>query len=323
MNRRELLKTGCGAALGLVSFPLGWTAAAEKRKQRVLYFTRSAGFEHSVVRRTGAELAHSEKLLTEMGKRAGFEVVCTKDGRVFDGDFDQYDAVAFYTTGDLTKPIAIEKAPAKQAARKAAKQTARKAAKKQPAAREDSPPMSPAGKKRLLDAIAAGKGFIGFHSATDTFHSGPRNEIQTKVDPYIAMLGGEFVRHDQQQEASLLLVSRFPGAGDLGMAEGLSFYEEWYALKNFAKDLHVIIVQETGKMTGPSYQRPDFPMTWARMHGKGRVFYTSLGHREDIWTNPFFQAIALGGIAWVLGNVRYDIKPNIDKVTPHANQLTR
>jgi type 1 glutamine amidotransferase len=314
MNRRELLKIGCGAALGLFSFPLGWTAAAGKKKQKVLYFTRSAGFVHSVVNRRDGQLSHSEKLLTEMGKRAGFEVECTQDGRVFDGDLDQYDAVAFYTTGDLTRPI-IEKAPAKKAAKKAAK-------KKAPAV-QDTPPMSPAGKKRLLDAIAAGKGFIGFHSATDTFHSGPRSEIQNQVDPYIAMLGGEFVKHDQQQEASLLLVSRFPGTGDLGMAEGLSFYEEWYALKNFAKDLHVIIVQETGKMQGPSYQRPDFPMTWARMHGKGRVFYTSLGHREDIWTNPFFQAIALGGIAWTLGNVQYDIKPNIDKVTPHANQLTR
>ena len=318
MKRRELLKMSCGAALGLLSFPLGWTAAAEKKKQKVLYFTRSAGFVHSVVNRRGGQLSHSEKLLTEMGKRAGFEVECTQDGRVFDGDLDQYDAVAFYTTGDLTKPV-NQKPPAKAAA----KQAAKKAAKKKPAVREDTPPMSPAGKKRLLDAIAAGKGFIGFHSATDTFHSGPRNEIQTVVDPYIAMLGGEFVKHDQQQEASLLLVSRFPGTGDLGMAEGLSFYEEWYALKNFAKDLHVIIVQETGKMQGPSYQRPDFPMTWARIHGKGRVFYTSLGHREDIWTNPFFQAIALGGLAWVLGNVRADIKPNIDKVTPHANQLTR
>jgi type 1 glutamine amidotransferase len=319
MKRRELLKAGCAAALTFAGFPLGWTAAAPKKKQKVLYFTRSAGFEHSVVHRKDGQLSHSERLLTEMGQRAGFEVECTKDGRCFDGDLDQFDAIAFYTTGDLTRPLA-EKAPAKQAAKMAAKQAAKK---KLPAIREDSPPMSPAGKKRLLDAIAAGKGFIGFHAATDTFHSGPRNEIQTQPDPYIAMLGGEFVKHDQQQEASLLLVSRFPGAGELGVAEGLSFYEEWYALKNFAKDLHVILVQETGKMEGPSYQRPDFPVTWARMHGKGRVYYTSLGHREDIWTNPFFQAIALGGIAWALGNVQYDIKPNIDKVAPRANQLTR
>jgi hypothetical protein len=74
-------------------------------------------------------------------------------------------------------------------------------------------------------------------------------------------------------------------------------------------------------MQGAPYQRPDFPATWARRHGKGRVFYTSLGHREDIWTNPFFQTIALGGLRWATGLVDYDVKPNIGEVTPKASQL--
>ena len=295
MKRRQMLKVTSAAALGLSTFPLGWVAAAEEKKQKVLYFTRSAGFEHSAVRRQDGQLSHSERVLTEMGKRAGFEVECTKDGRVFDGDLDQYDAIAFYTSGDLTKPN-----------------------------KRNTPPMTPEGKQKLLRAVAAGKGFVGFHAATDTFHSkGPRNEIQTEVDPYIAMLGGEFVKHGAQQEASLIISSRFPGAGSLGCAEGISFTEEWYALKNFAKDLHVILVQETKFMVGDCYQRPDFPITWARRHGKGRVFYTSLGHREDIWTNPFVQTIMLGGLAWVMGNADHDAQPNIDKVTPQANQLQK
>jgi len=289
MKRREMLKTASFAAIGFSTLPLGWLAAAEEKKQKVLYFTRSAGFEHSVVRREGDQLAHSEKVLTEMGKRAGFEVECTKDGRVFDGDLDPYDVIAFYTSGDLTRPN-----------------------------ERGTPPMTPEGKQKLLDAIAAGKGFVAFHAASDSFHS-----KGDQIDPYIAMLGGEFVTHGAQQEASLIISSRFPGAGSLGCAEGISFTEEWYALKNFAKDLHVILVQETEYMKGDCYQRPNFPCTWARMHGKGRVFYTSLGHREDVWTNPFFQTIVLGGFAWALGNVDYDVKPNIDQVTPQANQLTR
>ena len=105
------------------------------------------------------------------------------------------------------------------------------------------------------------------------------------------------------------------------MAEGLGFTEEWYTFKNFAKDMHVIVLQETLMMEGDCYQRPNFPITWARMHGKGRVFYTSLGHREDIWTNPFFRAIALGGFEWALGNVDAEIPPNIDEVAPRASQL--
>jgi type 1 glutamine amidotransferase len=137
------------------------------------------------------------------------------------------------------------------------------------------------------------------------------------------MLGGEFITHGAPQEAGLLLVPPFPGASDLHCAEGLSFTDEWYSLKNFAKDLRVILVQETKYLKGDCYRRPDYPSTWARKHGKGGVFYTSLGHFNEIWTNPFFQAITLGGLAWALGNAEADVKPNIDRVTPHANQLKR
>ena len=176
-------------------------------------------------------------------------------------------------------------------------------------------------KNKLLRTIATGKGFVGFHSATDSFHSkGPRNENQTELDPYIAMIGGEFIVHGAQQEATIRATSpKFPGVKEFG--EAVSLKEEWYTLKNFAKDLHVILVQDTEGMHGDCYQRPPSPATWARMHGKGRVFYTSFGHRDDIWTNPRVQAIIVGGLAWAMGNVKVGVTPNIDTVTPKASQL--
>ena len=58
--------------------------------------------------------------------------------------------------------------------------------------------MSPRGKERLLAAVAGGKGFLGFHSACDTFLS--RDQ---EIDPYLAMLGGEFITHDQPQQGTL------------------------------------------------------------------------------------------------------------------------
>lgn len=288
MKRRDMLKAASAAVVGLSAFPLGWAAAAEPRKKKVLYFTRCAGFVHSVVERQGDQLSHSEKILVELGKANGFEVECLKDGRLFDGDLDQYDAIAFFTSGNLTTTN-----------------------------KEPTPPMTPAGKQKLLDAIAAGKGFVGIHAASDTFHA------KGEVDPYIAMLGGEFHCHGEQQDASMWLCSRgFPGIRELGLGESLALFEEWYAMKNYAKDLHVIAVQETRFMQGDCYRRPPYPASWARMHGRGRVYYTSLGHREDVWTNGFFQNILLGGLAWALGNVNADIKPNIDAVTPHASRLT-
>lgn len=286
MKRREMLLTTGATLLGLSAFPFRWVAGAQNKTPKILYFTRCAGFLHSVVKRNGDELSYSEKIMVEAGKQHGVEVVCSKDGRVFDGDLDQFDAIAFYTSGDLTQDKG-----------------------------EKTPPMTADGKKRLLDAIAAGKGFVGIHSGNDSFHS-RGNEI----DPYIAMLGGEFLTHGAQQKAKMKVASpNFPGVEELG--EGFELHEEWYANKNFAKDLHVILVQETAGMKGDCYQRPSYPATWARMHGKGRVFYTSLGHREDVWTNPIFQNIMLGGFSWVMGNVDADVTPNFEQVTPKANQL--
>jgi hypothetical protein len=103
--------------------------------------------------------------------------------------------------------------------------------------------------------------------------------------------------------------------------EAQKLKEEWYTLKNFAKDLHVILIEDNEGMKGDCYQRPPFPATWARIHRKGRVFYTSFGHRDDIWTNPRIQDIMAGGLAWAMGNVKLDIKPNINRVTPKASEL--
>jgi hypothetical protein len=282
MKRREMLLTTGAAVLGASAFPFGWVAAAEKKKQKVLYFTRSAGYEHFAVARRGEELSLSEKALTEWGQKASFEVVCSKDGAVFDGDLDQYDAFIFYTSGMLTG----------------------KCAKPQP-----GQPMSPEGKDKFLAAIEAGKGFVGIHACTDSFRG-------QGIDPYIAMVGGEFVVHGEQQKAPMKVASpHFPGVEGLG--DAFSIFEEWYVLHKFAKDLHVILVQETGHMKGPVYQRPSYPATWARMQGKGRVFYTSMGH-ESIWRTLPFRQVLLGGIAWALHNVDADVPPNVAQVTPQA-----
>jgi len=287
-TRRKFLKSASAAALGLSAFPLISAFGAEPKRKRLLYFTASVGFEHTPVVCKDGQPSFSDRVMTEFGRRGGFDVECTKDGRVFDGDLDRFDAFAFYTCGNFLQP-----------------------------GMHNTPPMSPAAKQRLLDAVAAGKGFVGFHSTSFTIPS-----KGSDIDPFLAMLGGEFITHGAPQEAALILVPPFPGASDLGCAEGLSFTDEWYAQKNFPKDLHVILVQETRYLKGDCYRRPDYPSTWARKHGKGRVFYTSLGHFNEIWANPFFQAITMGGLSWALGNAQADVKPNIDKVTPHANQLT-
>ncbi len=297
MRRRDMIVASGAALFGSV-LPQISAGVEIKQPQRVLYFTRNVGYYHSVVTRQDGALSHSERAFVAMGKRLGIEVECTKDGRLFDGDLSHYDAFACYTNNDLTLPNP-----------------------------ENEPPMSKEGKQRLLDAIADGKGFIGFHSSCACWRtpekqggSDTQDVKNREVDPYLAMLGGEFVAHGPQQEATMRIVSEhFPGMQGLG--KSFRMREEWYALKNFAKDLHVILVQETAGMRGPCYQRPPFPSTWARRHGKGRVFFTSMGHREDTWVQEPFQQIVLGGLSWATRQVEANILPNIEEVTPHANRL--
>lgn len=295
LNRRDMLTISGAAVLTSMAWPSTSLLAADDAPKRVLMFTRSAGFQHSVIRREGDKLSHAERVLTDLGAAHNIEVVATKDGGVFDDDLDQWDAFFFYTTGDLTDTRPKD---------------------------DKSKPMSPEGKQRFLEAIAAGKGFVGSHCATDTFHSkGPSFENQSNPDPYISMIGGEFITHGPQQTAGQIVVEdKFPGTADLG--RNFELNEEWYSLKNFPDDLHVILVQETQGMKSDGYNRPPYPGTWARMHGQGRVFYTSMGHREDVWTNEeLFQPILLGGLAWALGRVDADVTPNISKVTPGAHVL--
>jgi type 1 glutamine amidotransferase len=297
MDRREMLtRTGAAAlAWGLSSFPLGWTAEPRGDKKRILMFTRSQGFQHPVIARKGGKLSLAEGIVTNLGAKHGFEVQCEKDGRVFlSKDFPTFDGFLFETQGNLEAQKSLDGAP----------------------------PVPPEGKKALLDAIAAGKGFVGCHCASDTYHSRGepyKNQERDKLDPYIAMIGGEFIHHGDQQKAWMRVADpEFPGVKGL---KDFELREEWYSLKNFAPDLHVILVQDTKGMKNLDYERPTYPATWARMHEKGRVFFTSMGHREDVWENPLFQQILTGGLSWALGHVQADVSPNLSSVAPEASQL--
>ena len=297
MNRRQWLQCSSLAALAVGTFPRGWAASADTPKRRLLMYTRSQGFQHDCVNRKGGKLSLAERLVTELGGKHGFEVVCEKDGRVFlSADFPKFDGFLFETQGDLTSEKCLD----------------------------GSPPMSLSGKKALLEAVATGKGFIGCHCASDTFHSkGPQwqNQPRDQVDPYLAMVGGEFIRHGQQQKSWMRVVDPdFPG---IKGQKDFEMHEEWYSLKNFAPDLHVILVQDTKGMKNFDYERPNFPATWARLHKKGRVFYTSMGHRDDVWQNKTFHQLLLGGLAWATGNVKAEVPPNLERAAPHASELPK
>jgi uncharacterized protein len=295
-NRREFLRAAAvtGAGLALSNRLLG----ATDKKKSVLVFTKSAGFEHSAVKRVDGKPSIMDDVVTELGNKHGFTVGVTKDGRIFDSkEFQAYSAMAFFTTGDLTT-----------------------------LGTDGKPPMSAKGKQAMLDAVRGGMGFVGVHAASDTFHTPPDPpDLSNRYvahgdgqDPYLKMLGAEFIMHGREprlQDANLIVNDpKFPGLE--GVTSPVSFNEEWYSLKDFTPDLHVILTLDTHGMKGEPYQRAPYPVTWGRMHGKGRVFYTAMGDRPENWKNDFFLNVLGGGIRWAIGDASANVDVNLKEAAP-------
>jgi len=294
-NRRQFLRTATLAGAGLA---LGSRRLLAAEKKSVLLFTKSSGFEHEVIKTPNGQPSIVEGALRDLGEKHGFAVTATKDGRIFSSpEFREHTALFFYTTGDLTQ-----------------------------AGTDKNPPMTEAGKKALLDSIHDGQGFIGAHAASDSFHTQPELADRSsryqaygeKSDPYLLMLGAEFINHGREHrlQTTDLIVNdpTFPGLE--GVKSPVKFNEEWYSLKDFRDDIHVILTLETKGMKDEIYQRAPYPVTWSRMHGKGRVFYSAIGDLKESWANPLFLNLLAGGIRWSIGDVSAKLDHNLRTAAP-------
>jgi type 1 glutamine amidotransferase len=156
----------------------------------------------------------------------------------------------------------------------------------------------------FLDWIKAGHAFIGIHAASDTFHHWPG---------YIDMLGGEFKHHGRQVSVDCLNQDPQNPATAMLPATWTISQEEIYQFQNYdpAKVHDLLILDKHPEDNSPGH----FAVSWCKNYGAGRVFFTSLGHREDIWDpspdlkdrknspeiSKAYQAHVLGGIEWALG----------------------
>src|SRR5215207_37063 len=103
---------------------------------RVLYFSKSSGYEHSAVKRTEGQPSYSENVLSKLSGPSDLEFTFSKDGSKFYADYlKQFDVVMFYTSGDLLST-----------------------------GTDGQPAMTAAGKQALLEWVAGGKGFVAVHS---------------------------------------------------------------------------------------------------------------------------------------------------------------
>ena len=119
--------------------------------------------------------------------------------------------------------------------------------------------------------IADGHGFVGLHSATDTLHKSPK---------YIDMIGAEFQTHGMFHPKMEVYNVDPSSPLTAGWGPSRAINEEYYLFKSFdPRKVHLLLELHQQPYTGAKI---DVPVSWIKSYGKGRVFYTSLGHRDDV-----------------------------------------
>ena len=251
---------------------LSSTLAAQPRK-KVLAIGEVKGFQHDSV-------SHALATIERLGRDSGIydtyirtdtELITKRKLENNAKNLDYFQAVIFYTTGELD--------------------------------------MDDQQKKDLLAFVHDdGKGFVAVHSAIDTFYKWPE---------YGNMTGGYFKEHPWNTFDAPILVEdpKFPGMQAFPPA--FTFRDEIYQVKDFSRDkVHVIARMDAAKLdlnnprVTPEHRADkDFPVVWAREFGKGRVYYSTLGHREESWDDARIQKMYLEAIKWALGLTTADVTP--------------
>jgi type 1 glutamine amidotransferase len=245
---------------------LASTAAAQRR---VLYLDYVGPGAHDHSSRVNARAA-----MTAIAQASGgqFTVTLRTDPSGLDAAaLAQYDALVFFTCGEL-------------------------------------PPDAPL-RAALFDYVAAGKGFVGFHSATASFNSWP------EWGPFI---GAHFVNHGSDNVPGTVRIEDPNHVAMQGFSNPFSWTDEFYLFRGpehdtvtsfTRRDLHVLMnldpatptpARPTAQPEFPQLDATDLPLAWTRTHGAGRVFYSALGHRPEVWDHAQFRAHALAAIRWAL-----------------------
>jgi uncharacterized protein len=168
----------------------------------------------------------------------------------------------------------------------------------------------------FVELIKGGKAMVAMHSGSDTYHP---------FRGYIDMLGGEFETHKSQVEVQPILHDP-AHAATKPIPNGFKVFDEIYIIKSFEKSkVHALMGLEVhpnlAQLSDEEKKKEEelkryFPISWCKEFGQGRVFYTSLGHREDVWDPTWkegtkerknspeiaktYQEHILGGIKWAL-----------------------
>jgi hypothetical protein len=175
-------------------------------------------------------------------------------------------------------------------------------------------PLTPQQRTELLAFVRdEGKGFVAAHTALTAFESWPDfgELLGGRYDDHPwNVAGGTIVNEDPSFPATRHFPPSFP------------LVDEFYQTREFSRDkLRVLLRLDVSKMPPtPRMHRADgdFPLAWARMYGKGRVFYSSLGHATETWDNRDIAQMYFEALRWALGLTSGDIAPRPMPPPPSA-----
>jgi type 1 glutamine amidotransferase/HEAT repeat protein len=164
-------------------------------------------------------------------------------------------------------------------------------------------------RKSIMDFAQNGGGIMGIHAAVDNFYSWPEAQ---------EMFGGWFDGHPWTGDGTWAVVLEDPGHTLMKSFEGKNFsiHDELYRIApvKLRKNCRVLMRidatdphNRTAKGMRPADR--DLPVSWIRTFGKGRVFYCSLGHNDEVYWNPAVLQHYLDGIQYALGDLQADATP--------------
>jgi type 1 glutamine amidotransferase len=259
-RHRARRRTAALGLVGLVVLGLG-AGRAGPALPRLLMVTHSAGYEHEVVRRPGGlGLSTAERVVADLARRSGcFEVTHVATRAELAGltvaTVRAHQALLFFTTGEL--------------------------------------PLAPAVRQAIFQRVREGAGFIGVHSATDTWYAVPE---------YHQLVGATFDGHPWHGRVRVVVEDRMhPAMRHLGDAFEIS--DEIYQFRDWSRErVHVLARLDPRSVDVGRGKRPDhdYALAWSRQEGEGRVVYTALGHEPAVWADERFRIHLLGAIEWAL-----------------------
>ena len=158
--------------------------------------------------------------------------------------------------------------------------------------------MDDAQKADMLSFIKEdGKGFVGIHAALDTNYKWPE---------YGEMIGGWFDQHPWMTFSAPILNEDPDFPATRHFPKSFIKYDEIYQPKEWSRDkVNVLLSLDPNRLdynNNPRVHRMDhdFPVAWSKMYGKGRVFYSTLGHTEEAFDDPDVRKMYFEAIRWAL-----------------------